>query len=51
MNYTVVADGGLSLSAISQFNSESDGREHGNLIEFSRLDRYFALIADWAIAV
>ena len=51
MNYTVVADGGLSLPALSQSGSASDARKHGNLIEFHKLDRYFAVIGDRAIAV
>ena len=51
MNYTVVADGGLSLPALSQSGSASDARKHGNLIEFHKLDRYFAVIADRMLAV
>ena len=48
---TVVADCSISLPALSQSSSASDAREHGMLIDFSKLDRYFAVIADCTIAV
>jgi hypothetical protein len=34
---------GISLAALSQSSSASDARDQGKLIDFHKLDRYFAL--------
>ena len=43
---TVVADCGLSLPTLTRSSAASDPREHGNSIDFGKLDRYFSVITD-----
>jgi hypothetical protein len=44
-------DCGLSLLVLSRSSSVSDAREHGKLVDFRKLDRYFSVIANRTFAV